>query len=341
MKFIRAHWWTILGFVVCLGLNYLIGLYYYGTRDLHEVERKFSEAKAGNHGMRVHTTLLDQKFPDVFLLEYEDEGVTRIKYRDGTNIMADGLGAFVMDKDDPRFDKDHLGVDIDMKAIEKHLPVVVFINATGFDASGLPVCMRKASNGEAVYVRHVGNRVSMAYFYPTGEVRVHSPWSAKVSTLTEEQWYTRYMSMSKVEPERKPDTPDIKPDSKPDSKPDPNPYKIKSGLNLKVIRVGGTQGAVVPVEATLWFFRGKHGPKDTHTGVEIRTGKDGTFKLPLTPGVYTLAIMVGTELRGNSANKDVWPSVTVKEDTCGRITFSGHHDDRSLSGRVRKVMAAC
>lgn len=119
-------------------------------------------------------------------------GVT-IVYGDKRERSADGLVVAIVTEDDDKknpaqlADWRHLWQDSDF-------PVVVFLNASGFDPSGLPTVIRRASDGKVLFDAKTPKRAALVVpkHDPAGGCDVYDD-NGKDESVSEKDWYTKYL----------------------------------------------------------------------------------------------------------------------------------------------------
>lgn len=281
--------WKKLGIV-------LLGILIVPVLAYQEMQKRLERERAES------LLLLDPSVPEVFLLISAVDQWGQIVYQDGTKIRRDAFGVAVMTWEDHQ--KNKAALSSTQRAFsEDEFPAVVFFNASGFDNSGAPLVVRKAANGEIVYDYGEHGRTRLAPVVMVKplrdgkhvEVLIHAetPGRFMFLTLTTEAWERDYLA----EP--------------------PLPVEPKSGIQGRVVRIGGIVRAVDPLVATLKVFEGRTDPaKPGKVLAEIQSSKDGgTFKVALPAGTYTLAVEEDGKLYGNSVDPNVWPSVDVPANT--------------------------
>jgi hypothetical protein len=245
--------------------------------------------------------VLDETVPAVKLVTRSDLKAWAVQFADGKEQPLDSYGVAVMTWADHQKNPKTLERP-NVKLVEADFPVVVFFNASGFDASGDPAIVRRGKDGSTIYaLAKIPTPVAAATPLRSGSFRIWTK-DGQTKDLTEEEWYVVYMGLDKQDP---------KADPKAEPKQEPK-AELKTGLTGQIVQVGGVP-AVQPLKADLYVFQGEVpvAPSPDKLQVPaIQTLKGvSEFKVSLAPGTYTLAIDVGGKLYGNAANQERWPTV--------------------------------
>ncbi len=118
---------------------------------------------------------------------------TTVTYQDGTKIPVEGLGATVV----LLSEKDKLKLT-DFNPADSDFPVVVFFNRSGFDATGEPRVVRRASDGGPVYSLSSTKVEQVQLMIPLrgGGFTVYHRGGGKPLVVSESDWYKRYMGIA-------------------------------------------------------------------------------------------------------------------------------------------------
>lgn len=229
-----------------------------------------------------------------------ESGAPSVVYQNGVKILADGLGVAAITWEDYTKFPARLD-DSGAKFPRQDFPLVVFFNATGFDATGVPVVVRRASDGELLYRRDdAPSRLALVTPLRDGRFRITPTYLDRVSgtfVVSDERWYTAYMGRQPA--------------------PAPSPSQ-ESGLRGRVWVVGGATAPSPGVRLPYHVLRGKVEPyarydrDDGRLVLSGMTGDGGEFSVALPAGAYTFVVELDGVMRGNAFDRKVWPSVEVK-----------------------------
>lgn len=311
------------------GLLALLFIPYFAIQNMHE--RKAKEAAERTAEVEADDVVTGLK------VRFSKQGDTFV-YQDGKELPYDGLGFAVLNWDDYQKNPDKFK-RTGFEAKQQDFPIVVFFNATGFDASGDPVVVRRAKDGAVVFELKDRPKKMIAGMTPLrdGTFKVFFRDGTN-ETVKEDDWYRTYMGtepaqklpppeeldkmseeqlaklgltrMTKEEFAKKfggevPIPPDI-------------PKDAKAGVRGVVIQVGGVPALQPVKKTTLYAVKGAVDPvaslkDDPRVAGKTVTDDNGGFSLPLPAGTYTLVVEKDGKLIGNAINQKTWPAVTVGE----------------------------
>jgi len=120
-------------------------------------------------------------------------GLVRYTYVNGTEVPADGLAAAYITAEDNAQQPDRLAP---YKALIKDtdFPLVVFMNASGFDPTGEPICIRRASDGGVVYKAQDLHQVRLAVPLRDGQFLLFL-LDGTTKKVSEAEWMLKAMRM--------------------------------------------------------------------------------------------------------------------------------------------------
>lgn len=119
-----------------------------------------------------------------------------VGYLDGSWLPADGLGVALVTREDDAKAPDRLNAFRGLLT-DQDFPLVVFLNASGFDATGEPVVIRRAKDGKELYRSPNAEKVLLCVAQRDGRFRVFVPRGMR--TVDEQTWVEKYMRL-KYEP---------------------------------------------------------------------------------------------------------------------------------------------
>ena len=287
-------------------------------------------------------TVIDEKLPDLKLIFNSKNVPGEVQYGDGKRLPLDGYGMAVLTWDDFQKQVDRFG-DVGNSLKEYDFPVVVFFNSSGFDATGDPMVVRRAKDGELL-IETKGRPKMVRFMAPLrdGGFKLFFWGSKEATTVSEEEWYRTFVG---IEPPRELPSPEelekmtdeqlqklgiqrmtkeelkkkgIKPP--PEKSGTPQATQEKTGLTGRVFKVGGIP-AIQPLAVTVHVFDGEdvkpfpsinaNSPQPLKS---TKTDRDGSYAVALPPGRYTVVIEYNGRLLGNAIKQESWPSVSVGED---------------------------
>ncbi len=236
-------------------------------------------------------------------------------------MPADAIGVAVVTLEDNNKAPEKLKAQLLDKV---DFPVVVFFNATGFDASGTPYIVRKAADGKQLYGLVTDRPNQLRAVVPLrgggwiGYYWVTSDNHGKIS-ISDEEWASTYLGLKATE-KLEPDVNAKEIIGKP-SNPKEELRKEKNGVRGRVYKIGNTL-ALVPLVVPVHVYSGKtpfpSGKIPEFDGKAPRyvrsdmTDAQGNYSIGLDPGEYTVVIEYNGRLWGNAV-KDVFPSIKVIE----------------------------
>lgn len=314
LKWLRGKWWILL-----LALLTVPGLAYYNMK-----ERKARELAESVYS-------IDERIDSLKLLVSRD-GVM-VVYQDDTRKPADGIGLIALTLDDNKKDPERLKAQ---ELTDDDFPVVVFFNHTSFDASGLPVMVRRARDGMQVFPKNGG---AVRGFRLRAAVPLRSGgWTGYYwdtadrngkTVISDEEWERIYLGVNVPKlptPEEMDKMTDEQLRAFGITRMTKDEAKLrtekKSGVRGRVLRVGGNP-AVVPLKVPVHVFKGQptwetaNGqPKYDRIALSSMSDSEGRFAIDLPPGEYTMMIELDGVLWGNALKtKDgKYPSFKIKED---------------------------
>lgn len=248
-------------------------------------------------------------------LHVGSERLATIIYLDGTWIPSDGHGLAALTWADFQSQKDRFSDEM-TKFVEADFPVVVFFNSSGFDSTGDPVVVRRAKDGSLLYTTKTRSVGHTWYCIPQRDGSFLTlNVDGKQATVSEQEWYERYMGLplqpTPADPATKPADPLPAPPAVEKSVLQP----LKGGLSGRAIRP--TLRDIEPLAgATLVFFAGPVKPADSVKTKPVATtivAKDGQYSISLAPGIYTVAVVIDGKIYGNAQDQSTWPTVEVKD----------------------------
>lgn len=124
----------------------------------------------------------------------DNQGRAWVTYQNKQELPADGLGLVVVTEGDNDNHPDKLQAFRGM-IMKADWPVVVFLNATGFDATGEPVVIRKALDGHELYRAPITDRVALNIPNRDGTFTLLMADRTSKS-MPEREWLTKYMRLS-------------------------------------------------------------------------------------------------------------------------------------------------
>jgi len=283
--------------------------------------------------------VIDEKLPDLKLILNAKNVPGEIQYGDGKRLPLDSYGVATLTWEDFQKQVERFG-EAGKALKEADFPVVVFFNSSGFDATGDPMVVRRAKDGDVVM--ELKSRPPMLRFMTPGRDGSFKlfTWGSKEPTIVkEDEWYRKYVGveapkalpkqeeLDKMSDEQlkalgiqRVTQPDKKDKEQPPSGGNPSNTQEKTGLRGKVLKVGGIP-AIQPLSVPVHVFAGKDvkpfakiDVNGTRPAASTKSDKDGAYAVALPPGRYTVVIEYQGTLVGNAIKPDVWPSVTVGDD---------------------------
>lgn len=122
------------------------------------------------------------------------DGSVVVTYPDGTVAPAHGLAVTAWTADNDREMPDRLAGFKDIVSRDD-LPVLLWMNATGFDPTGDPVAVTRVRDGKVLYANpQAVARPRMVVVEPDGTFTAH-PASGGPVKLSEAEWVRRYMRL--------------------------------------------------------------------------------------------------------------------------------------------------
>lgn len=317
MEWLKKKWWILL-----LGLLVVPVLAFRAMRERLAVENGEKDPIAlGMDGLQ----LLVGK-----------SGVT-VRYPQGKQLPADGLGVSLISLEAHKKNPERLEK---LQLREQDFPVLVFFNATGFDATGAPVVVRRARDGVQLYPEKSEDRVLVRAVIPEedGKWTVYF-WDDQTRqvgkrVVSDEVWYRVFMNEPLVRtptPEELDKMSDEQLRAMGIQRMTKQELKLrqehKHGIRGRVLKVGGTQNPVQPYSLPVHVLRGEAQKRltgamgqPTLASVQadvvcsLHADKDGFYATALSPGTYILVVEIGGKLYGNAVQPGAFPTVTVPPD---------------------------
>ena len=132
-------------------------------------------------------------------LKVDNYSRVTIDYAQGQTFPADGLFMTVVTQDDHAKTPERLAPFIALVK-DDDWPIVVFVNGTGFDTTGEPICIRRASDGKELYRSDNSQRVALCVGKSDGSFTVYLP-SGGSRDLSEKDWVEKFMRLTLQSPE--------------------------------------------------------------------------------------------------------------------------------------------
>lgn len=226
-----------------------------------------------------------------------DYDLGMVTYKDGAKFPRDGIAVQALTW--PDYQKARSDYDWPGKApLEEDFPLLLFFNATGFDASGQPVAVRRASDGRQIYADPGPGPVRLVV--PDGtSFKVWGPTGVTPKVLTQAEWARDYMSLDVGAPTL--------------------PDKGKSGLHVTAASPGGPTGTT-PQAGVMLYVTTTEALHFLNEGVKIdslahwMTDKDGKVDIPLPAGhPYVLFTLIDGKPVGNAVAPGAFPAVDTKD----------------------------
>lgn len=263
---------------------------------------------------------LDDQVDGVVAVLDNTDFLGKVRYQDGTLLPRDGLGAAVLTWADFTKAPDRLGGNPGVKGLtEKDFPVVAFFNSSAFDATGMPTALRRARDGSAVFQTAV-RPVRLLLPLRSGDFKVVDAAGEKL--VKADDWYAAYANLP---PADQPTATQL------DQLSDEQLQKLGLRRRLKAddaagvrgfaVKVGGVERAVEPAAGVhLLVYPGEVKPvrrlEELPKNVDgVTTAADGSYRIPLKPGTYTLVVVDAAGVpHGNAVSDSSWPTFTVAEN---------------------------
>lgn len=150
-----------------------------------------------DRGVRVGDNYWGRPLADVeggIRVRVDSSGRGIVAYRNNTQLPADGLSFAVVTLEDHNKDKERLAPFLALVS-PGDWPLVVFFNASGFDASGEPVAIRRVADGGELY-RPIAADKAVALALPRragGFVVYHR--DGGVGEVNERDWVEKYLRL--------------------------------------------------------------------------------------------------------------------------------------------------
>jgi hypothetical protein len=128
----------------------------------------------------------------------DNYGRTKVTYGDGKELAAEGMQLVVVTKEDHEKDTTRLAPFMSFIK-DSDWPLVVFVNSTGFDPTGEPVVIRRASDGQMLYSAGSVGRVALSVPKRDGSFTVHLADGSKLD-VSEKDWVEKFMRLKYQSP---------------------------------------------------------------------------------------------------------------------------------------------